>query len=258
MASDSEILKRVQAASGVVLCLDFDGTLSPIRPRPEQCWLNDGQKELLGSLARHPHFKVGIVSGRALDDVRLRVGVAGIAYAGNHGLEIDDSGEIYQEPRAHSLMETLRELIQPLSAELQAIPGCWLEHKTLTVSIHFREVEACEVPRIEALAQLAIDAWPDFTIRRGKAVLEIRPGVAWNKSHAVGWIRERAILRFPDPLLIYCGDDETDEDVFRAWPEAITIQVGDRHPHSANTQVDNPDAIWGLLGSLDSARSNSE
>jgi trehalose-6-phosphatase len=61
---------------------------------------------------------------------------------------------------------------------------------------------------------------------QAKKVLERRPRVGWGKGRAVilmgDWLA--VSLRGPRPLTIYVGDDETDEEVFRArggW--AITV-----------------------------------
>src|SRR5437667_7811252 len=66
--------------------LDYDGTLTPIVNRPEDAWLSDSMRQALRELAAR--MPVAILSGRDLDDVRRRVGIAGIVYAGSHGFDI--------------------------------------------------------------------------------------------------------------------------------------------------------------------------
>ena len=83
---------RVCAAEKVVLFTDFDGTLTAIRERPSECFIDPEVRRTLSALAVQETVTVGIISGRDIEDVRSRVGVGGITYAGNHGLEIEGPG----------------------------------------------------------------------------------------------------------------------------------------------------------------------
>ena len=88
---------RIRSGRRVLLFVDFDGTLVPIRDDPMACRLPDEGRDLLGRIAAHPNAAAAIVSGRDLPDLRPRVGVDGLAYAGNHGLEIRGVGFEYRE-----------------------------------------------------------------------------------------------------------------------------------------------------------------
>src|SRR5438128_10655596 len=66
--------------------LDYDGTLTPIVSQPEQAVLMDSTRAILRTLAAK--MPVAILSGRELKDVRKRVAIDGIVYAGSHGFEI--------------------------------------------------------------------------------------------------------------------------------------------------------------------------
>ena len=73
------------------LFLDFDGVLAPIVARPEDAYPPpETRAELERLVARYA--LVAVVSGRAGDDVRERVGVEGVVYVGAHGLELDAAG----------------------------------------------------------------------------------------------------------------------------------------------------------------------
>src|SRR5947207_16010931 len=75
--------------------LDYDGTLTPIVSHPQDAWLSDSMRQTLQSLAaRGP---VPILSGRDLDDVRGRVLVDGIVYAGSPGFAIAGAGGLCWE-----------------------------------------------------------------------------------------------------------------------------------------------------------------
>src|SRR5215470_12584784 len=75
--------------------LDYDGTLTPIVSHPEDAWLSESMRQTLRSLAGR--VPVAILSGRDLDDVRGRVLVDGIVYAGSHGFDIAGAGGFRKE-----------------------------------------------------------------------------------------------------------------------------------------------------------------
>lgn len=73
-------------ARGGAVFLDYDGTLTPIVADPEEAHLSAETREVIGELARH--VPVAVISGRVLGDVRARVELDRIYYAGSHGFEI--------------------------------------------------------------------------------------------------------------------------------------------------------------------------
>ena len=78
-------------------------------------------------------------------------------------------------------------------------------------------------------------------------VLEIRPAVDWHKGKAVDWLARQMSPICAEPLLIYLGDDDTDEDVFAAWPGAITVSVGENPNTLANYSVRDPNEVHAFL-----------
>jgi hypothetical protein len=70
---------------------DFDGTLAPVVADPTEKRLDASKWHVLASLSRTSDIVVTSISGRAIDDLRMRVCVPDIIYAGNrHLLEIRD------------------------------------------------------------------------------------------------------------------------------------------------------------------------
>lgn len=219
---EREVGERL-AGREVFLFLDFDGTLAPIAESPERVVLSGAVKASLEMLARVS--RLAVVSGRALDDLRSRVGVDGIAYAGNHGSEIWLDGSILRAPGLDKAAGTLKVLLDRLRARLASVPGVLIEDKGITASVHFRQIDpsrAGDVLRI--FWDVAREYEKGFRITTGKKVLEIRPQEAWNKGHAVARIME---LHGRGLLPIYLGDDTTDEDAFRAIRGCgISISIG--------------------------------
>jgi trehalose-phosphatase len=221
--------ERVRAAQNIALFLDFDGTLSPIAPRPELAAIDPQAQIAVERLRDLAGVQIAIVSGRALGDVRARAGIDGIIYAGNHGLEIETDTLCFQEPRAESLRLEIRRLELRLEQVLSDVTGVEVEKKGLGVSVHYRQVHESLQAWVRAQVEEMVRRSPLFTLLHGKMVLDIRPAVDWNKGHAVRWLLDRSGLS--NIFSIYVGDDITDEDGFAALRgDALTIRVGyDRH-----------------------------
>lgn len=228
------IVAALAAAGRALVCTDFDGTLVPICDDPEDCVLDAGMRTTLAALHRPPWVQIAVVSGRRLADVRCRVGIEGITYAGNHGLEIEADGLAFREPNAvacRPLVQVAAERLQPL---LGAIEGVRLERKELTLTVHYRRVRAEDVPKVQAaVASVSTGMLGPGRLRLhgGKQVIELRPDVGWGKGHAVEWISRR--LACPAEHRVFIGDDETDEDAFAACGDGVTIRIGHPGTHTA-------------------------
>lgn len=72
----------------LALLLDYDGTLAPIAPHPDLAHLPQETKNVIQRLSNHSDVFVAVISGRNVENVKKMVGIEGITYAGNHGLEI--------------------------------------------------------------------------------------------------------------------------------------------------------------------------
>ena len=68
-----KIVEQINSSSKVLFLSDFDGTLTPIVEKPEMAVIGEDTRQLLHLLAQRPHFTVGIISGRALSDLKEKV-----------------------------------------------------------------------------------------------------------------------------------------------------------------------------------------
>ena len=210
----------IKAAAHVILLSDYDGTLTPIVSRPEEAVLSPGVREKLGALAQKPAFSIGIISGRSLAETEAMVGIEGIYYAGNHGLEIAGPGLKFTNAAAEAARATIKDLVRQLSAKLGGIVGIIIEDKGLSLSVHYRLVKEGEEEQVaEIFCQTTAPLLSEGKIRvtSGKKVWEVRPPIDWHKGKAVETIaREiKALLKSGQLLTIYLGDDTTDEDAFK-------------------------------------------
>ena len=252
-----EIAYSMRDAPHVLLFLDFDGTLAPIHQNPGAASMPHESRKALQALEAGDRSSVAIISGRALADLRERVRMEEIIYAGNHGLEIVGPGLHFIEPTAAGRVDALEELARHLQVRLRHIPGVEVERKLLTASIHFRRASRSKLEEVQRTVQDALNPIVGlFQVTQGLQVFEIRPRVNWHKGLAVRWIREALGRR--DALSMYIGDDLTDEDAFRALPDGITISVGRANSTCAQYHLEEQDSVqeflvW-LAGSLPGPR----
>jgi trehalose 6-phosphate phosphatase len=250
----TEVRNRLRRAPAVSLFLDFDGTLTPITEHPAAARLSPPALKILNALAARDDLLVALVSGRALSDLRLRVGIDGIVYAGNHGLEISGRGLRFVEPFAQRYSRFLPGVCASLAESLQAMHGATVENKGLTASVHYRRAATEDVPEIERLVRTAAASADSlFRIDAGKMVWEIVPRTNWDKGTAISWIKSRLGSR--NNVSVIAGDDSTDEFGFKLAPEDITIHIGGPGNTAAKYFIAS---VTGLHGFLDGLRAIRE
>jgi len=222
------IESRLEKAKGILLLLDFDGTVTGIADRPEDAKLSPEMGRILGLLAKKKGFKVAIISGRSLSDLKGKVKIGNIIYVGNHGLEIERGGERFIYPEASQAIQTMKELEKILKVEIGSIKGVILEDKGVGLAVHYRLVNNSEVSELKRKVRQIFKQFTEkgkIRIGEGKRVIEARPPIIWDKGRAASLLLDS--FRREEPLSIYLGDDRTDEDAFSVLDrKGITIFVG--------------------------------
>lgn len=223
------ILSACRAAPSILLCCDFDGTLVPLRDNPRECFLAEKQRLNLQRLSLCKKLRVVIVSGRSMGDLKTLVAIPGIGLVGNHGLEMEVDGLCFDQPLPSAVTTLLQHYYANLPLRLKAFPGVWVEDKGLSLTIHYRQLVPSLLPEFKAVIEKLrqeLSSNDQLILRSGKQVFEIRPKNGWDKGSAISYIAKQFYSDNPDVLRLYFGDDQTDEDAYRAWPDAWTISVG--------------------------------
>jgi trehalose-phosphatase len=249
----SSVLDHVQEIAGrrrhLVIFLDYDGTLTPIVDRPEQAVLPDSIRTVLRALAAK--VPVAILSGRDLEDVRGRVDIDGIIYAGSHGFEIAGPHGLRKQI-ATEFAPILDAAEKELREKLADVPGALLERKRFSIAAHYRQVADESVPRVERAVNEAIANHRELRRMAGKKVYDLQPSMAWNKGRAVVWLLETMGVKQMEACPLYIGDDRTDEDAFRAvqrWGIGVIVS---EHPRltAAHYALKNPAEVELFLREL--------
>ncbi|MEV6739219.1 trehalose-phosphatase [Streptomyces sp. NPDC051104] len=209
------ILARPERA---VLAFDFDGTLAPIVPDPDQARAHPDAVSALAALAPKV-ASVAVVTGRPAGVAVRHGGFAGVpgldhlVVLGHYGAERWDArtGTV-TAPAPHPGVAAVRAELPGHLDEIGAWRGTWIEEKGRAVAVHTRRAEdpqaAFEALR-EPLADLA--ARHGLIVEPGRMVLELRPpgmdkGVALSE-----YVRETGA-----EAVMYAGDDLGDLPAFAA------------------------------------------
>lgn len=230
--SREEEIKRQIANNFIYLFLDYDGTLTPIADTPDKALLPEDMRRLLRKISKLPGCRLAVISGRSLKDIRKMVGLEGIVYSGNHGLEIDGPKLKFESVVPSGFKKLVKDIKSALRSRLAGIDGVILEDKGHTLSVHYRMVDNRHIPLVKSVFRETTACYlagSRVKINTGKMMLEVRPPIEWDKGRSVMWLLARQKFVSPDePVMpVYIGDDVTDEDAFSALSNrGLTVFVG--------------------------------
>jgi len=241
--------RDITSGRPLLLFLDYDGTLVSLKRAPELAVLRTSRRRLLQRLSRSAF--ICIVSGRSLADIRKMASIKDIAYIGNHGLEISFRGRRWTHPEAKRIKPVIKNVLERIRRKTGDWPGLLVEDKGLTGSVHYRRLAAPLPQKLRNIIEQEVRSrGRELKLTEGKKVLEIRPNIDWDKGKGVLELGRWRNVKRP-ALRIYIGDDQTDEDAFRALGrDDLTILVGKRRDTLARSRLPDVNAVWKFLGAL--------
>lgn len=214
---DDYLAKYIGNSHKLALLLDYDGTLAPIAPHPDLAILPTETKNVLERLSNMSDVYIAIISGRNVNNVKNMVGIEGITYAGNHGLEIlHPDGSKFVHPVPIELEDKVRDLLKRLQDQV-CREGAWVENKGVLLTFHYRETPTnLRSAMITQAVNLIEEA--GFKASAAHCAVEAKPPVQWNKGRASIYILRTAFgVDWSERIrIIYAGDDVTDEDAMQA------------------------------------------
>jgi trehalose 6-phosphate phosphatase len=221
-----DVADRLSGTEGLLVGLDFDGTLAPIADDPDEPSITPACRRALDRFVTASDATVAVISGRALADLRSRVGLDGVIYAGNHGLELSGEERSTVHPEARSVRPALARAIERIRDRLPDTAAIEVEDKGLTATVHYRQAPPDRTGEVQTAVSTAVCNVGDLVVTAGKEVFELRPRIDWDKGSTISRIAEATP---EDWMTVYVGDDTTDEDAFGAVrPEGVGVLVGDR------------------------------
>ena len=225
----------------LLAAFDVDGVLAPIVSHAADAALLPGVLDALIALAALT--PVGVVSGRAVENLERFGFPESFLVAGSHGAERRGVPLVPLSALERQRLDRLHALAERAAAD--AGPGAWVETKPTSVVLHVREADAergaAAIDQLARLAALVSGAH----VRRGHSVLELATRTA-TKAAAIAAMR----LDLPPGPVLYVGDDITDEDVFSSLtPVDIGVRVGPG-PTAATKRLRDPRAVLTLVRRL--------
>jgi trehalose-phosphatase len=245
------IVERV-SRNGCVLMLDFDGTLAPIVSHPDDATLPEESRRLLESAVKH--FPVAIISGRSLSDIRKRVGVRRIVYAGSHGHEWQIGARRYKRAIFPVTRNSLKAAAQQLSGLSKEYPRLISERKYASFAINYRTLAPKQARAFRRMANLIVQPY----LKRGKLLLmdsmrtfEIHADSKWTKGHCADLLYKKIIAGFKSKMIpVFIGDSATDENVFKMLRNGISIRVGKSVSSAAKYYLRGQKDVYTLIHKL--------
>lgn len=235
----------------LVLVFDYDGTLTPLVAHPSLARLGTILRGLLARLAGTPRVTVGVVSGRALENLIETVGLAGLHFGGTCGLELDLRGERILPIEALQSRQLIDSLIDAVEIRLPPYPGAWVEKKPFGLTVHYRQLATEKIESLrDEIAALLEPHVTDLRLLDGPLAIEVLPDIEQDKGTAL-----RAIVAHggSEPATVfYAGDAANDAPALAAAVElgGIALGIGPDPPSVAQYRLPDPDALTELLAAL--------
>jgi trehalose 6-phosphate phosphatase len=244
------------AWSRMLLGLDFDGTLAPLRLARDEVTLGARTRALVADVAAL--YPTVVISGRARKDVagRLR-GLPLYEIIGNHGLEPAPGARRGSNghpptaaPDARQVAAEVARWMVRLHRDLDVCKGVEIEDKGFSLAIHYRRSR--EKKKALAAITASVARLGPLRALGGKLVVNLLPEGAAHKGLALLGL----LARSGCDTAIYVGDDDTDEDVFAlAQPgRLLTVRVGKNHDSFASYYLRHRGEVEILLRALRDVR----
>lgn len=206
-----EDLKIFKNDPKTAIVTDIDGTISEIAPTPEKALVTKAMQNMLVKL-KEKFSMVAVISGKSALNAREMVGVEGLLYVGNHGMEFLKDGKLSKHPDVEKYIPVIKKTGQKLkNGDISSMKGLIFEDKGICYTIHYRLSNPSDNPREKILKTLHGDPeCKKLNISEGRQLVELKPPISCDK----GTILHDIIEEYGLEKIIYLGDDITDLDAF--------------------------------------------
>lgn len=204
--------------------LDYDGTLVPLKRRPEQAVLSEGGRTVLTELSKK--VDLYILSGRNKEFLDTQFAGMNVHLAAEHGAFVKLMGEEWKTRISSDISSWYPHVEKIMGDYTEKVPLSFVERKSASLVWHFRlsppDFASYHGRKMLDELQLGMANQP-VTINMGKMIVEAK-ALECNKGSFVRWLRQM----HPETFILSVGDDRTDEDMFQAVDEnAVSVKVGE-------------------------------
>ncbi|KAI1756214.1 trehalose-phosphatase [Xylaria castorea] len=266
----TNLLERYRAAGKRIFMFDYDGTLTPIVREPQAAVPSERVIQTLRTLAADDRNAVWIISGRDQEFLQQHLGhISGLGFSAEHGSFIRYPGSTNWENLAETLdMSWQPEVLNVFQKYTDRVTGSFIERKRCALTWHYRQADPeqgihASKAALHELQSTVAKKW-EVEVMEGKANLEVRPTfinkgeiakrlVHHYNSNAVSQTSENktdgATKGSKLEFVLCCGDDFTDEDMFRALIGLSGTQLMDEHIFTVSVGAHNKETMakWHVL-----------
>lgn len=212
-------IKRVAQKNPLLFCLDFDGTLTPIRRNPAAVKPSSKLLRFLRKAAGLSSCRVVIISGRSLKDLKRKLPIPGIILVGSHGLEWN-----IKQKRDLNRFRKLRKFQKKWQTALSGIKRVHFESKPYSFVLHYRRCTKAQQKMIVSffMREHSMLLEEGFEWTSAHKAFEVFESVRGRKEHASQDLQRR----FQGARMIVAGDDVTDFKMLALGEEkgwAVTV-----------------------------------
>lgn len=241
-----ELADRIEAVArepSLLVCCDYDGTLSPIVEDPAAAAPLPGAIEAVDRLASLPGTLVALLSGRAVAELaRLSGADATVTLVGSHGAEFSSGFGDALDAEARTRLSRLEAALEEIAGPHE---GVLLERKPISVAVHVRRASRPDAETVIRSVQNGPGCWRGVYTTMGKEVIELSV-LRVDKGVAIRRLREESGAA----RVVFIGDDVTDERGFASLdPKDLGIKVGPGET-TAQFRVDAPFDVVQVLDVL--------
>jgi trehalose 6-phosphate synthase/phosphatase len=239
-----KLVNDFRESDKALLLLDYDGTLVPFSPRPEDAMPGTKLLRLLENFTKNPRNEVVLISGRDKDTLERWFGSLNVGLVAEHGVWIREKGGGW-ETIGTLTNEWKKEVYSILESWVDRTPGSFIEEKEFSLVWHYRRAnpELGELRARELINNLSnITANLNLQVLEGSKVVEVK-----NAGINKGRTALRYLSKEEWNFILALGDDWTDEDTFKVLPPtAWSIKVG-FGASAARFSLSSPSKVTSLL-----------
>ena len=246
-----EAMGSLLQAKSAAFFLDYDGTISEIKRKPEDAVPNDEIKELFSRLETQKNLDVYLISGRKKEDMDQwfsRYPFNLIAEHGYYYRHHNAAEWIVFDTQAD--LSWKNQIIDIFRLYAGMTPGSNIEEKTSSVVWHYRnsdpefgnwKANQLVAELYEMLSNLPVE------IHHGQKIVEVG-SMQLNK----GIVLDHFVQLNKYDAVLCAGDDETDESMFRYMDDAemFSIKIGDGTDTMAKFRISSPKAFRTFLSEV--------